>query len=199
MAHRVAGRIQSFQLHGSADPDGIPRLERHIDAFDGSAGTRMGIQRGPGGLPHAGVAPGVVQVLMRVDEFRNGPTAAFGFGQAEVCRQRIHGERFAGFFARDQVVEIAVSIVGVDLCDLHLNSDQRLQIRRANYRALRRSRSGKMQLRSHRKRGWTVEMALPQNPGTAVAAPHFGRYVPPSDQCGNRRCASRETKPAPAW
>ncbi len=76
MRHRVTGRVQAFQFDGLADADHIAGGQAAIDAADQCGAGAVRQHRGTGGLDQRGVAPGVIVMLMGVDDLRNGASAS---------------------------------------------------------------------------------------------------------------------------
>src|ERR1041385_3695453 len=71
----------------------------------------------PGLLHHGGVAAGVVAMFVSIQDLRDVPALRLGGVHALFMIQRIDGERFAGFRARDEIVEVAIGVSGPDLFD----------------------------------------------------------------------------------
>ena len=119
VAHRVAGRVEAFQLHRLADLDDIASLHAPVDTGDLAARAVVGDQLGAGGR-HAGrVAAGVVMVFMGIEQLGDLPAAHLGGRQTLVAVQRVDGQRLAGLGAGDEVVVVAVGVVGSDALDDH--------------------------------------------------------------------------------
>src|SRR5688572_14704605 len=75
--HRVARRIQAFQLHCAADADYVTLAEPAIHAADAPRRGRVSQYLRSRGAGEADVSARVVPVLVRVEDLRDLP--AFGF------------------------------------------------------------------------------------------------------------------------
>ena len=111
MRHRVAGRIEAFELDGAADADDIALGKTAIDAADGGSGARMREDRSAGGGLHGAIAGRVVEVMMGVQDLRDVPAALARSSQHQVGIERIDRERVPGLLAGDQIVVIAQTTV----------------------------------------------------------------------------------------
>ena len=122
MAHRVAGRVQTLQLHRFAHADDVPRLHAPINTRNFSTCFVMRDQLGTGGGNHLRVAAGVIMVLMGVEHLGDLPAAHLGSGQGFLMVQRVYRQGLARFRAGHQVVEIAIGVACPDALDNHQNS-----------------------------------------------------------------------------
>src|SRR4029077_9613161 len=75
--------------------------------------------RSTGRSDHLLVAAGMVAMFMSVENLPDGPTLGPGSREAFLMIERIDRQRFAGFLAGNQIVEITTSIRGPDLFDDH--------------------------------------------------------------------------------
>src|SRR5437763_256036 len=119
MRHRVARRVEAFELDTLADFDDIAGLETSVDALDLVLGAGMRQQFGMGRADDLVVAAGMVAMMMRVEYLGDVPALGFGRGQALLVIERVDRQRLAGFGAGDQVIEVAPTIGGPDLFDDH--------------------------------------------------------------------------------
>lgn len=117
MAHGVAGGVEDFKLHRSADADHVAGGKPGIHAADFIGGARMGQNFGAGRRHHAVVTADMVVMVMGVQNLGDLPALFLGGGQALVILQRIDGQRLAAIRAGDQIIEIAVLVLGPDLFD----------------------------------------------------------------------------------
>src|SRR5690606_23486674 len=119
VAHRVAGRVEAFELHAAGDAAhvGVAYAARHRG--NAGAGILVRDHGRAGGLDHALVAAGMVAMLVGIEDLRDRPAALARDGEAAAEIQRVDRERFAGFPARHQVVEIPQGVAGPDLFDDH--------------------------------------------------------------------------------
>ena len=122
VAHRVAGCVQALQLYGFTYFDDVTRLHAAAHARDFAARfvVRNDLRACRG--DHGIVTAGVVVVLMRVQNLCDLPAFYFGRGQRLFRVQRVNRQRLAGLGAGDQVVEVAVGVVGPDALDDHVLS-----------------------------------------------------------------------------
>src|SRR5580658_16327 len=79
----------------------------------------MGQHPGMGRRDQAGIAAGVVAVLVSVQDLGDGPALRTRRGLAQAPLQRIDRQRLAGLRAGDEIVEIAVIVGGPDAFDDH--------------------------------------------------------------------------------
>ena len=106
MRQRVPRGVEAFELHGTPDLDDVPPGEAPIHAADARRGGRVRGYLRVGCGPQAGIAAGVVGVLVRVENLRDLPAALARRLQAQPPLERIDGERLAGLGAGDQIVKI---------------------------------------------------------------------------------------------
>ena len=114
MAHRVAGRVEAFELDRLADLDDVAGLEAARHAGDLVLGVGVGQHLGAGRRDHLGIAADMVAVLVGVEDLGDGPALRLA-AQAFLMIQRIDRQRLAGLAAGDEVVEIAPGIA-VQIC-----------------------------------------------------------------------------------
>src|SRR6516162_3002405 len=119
VAHRVARRIQTFELDGPADLDHVASAQSAAHFRDLVLRIRMRQHRGAGRGNHLLVAAGAVAMLVRVEDLPDGPTLGLGGREAFLMIKRIYCQRFAGFLASDKVIEVATGVCGPDLFDDH--------------------------------------------------------------------------------
>ncbi len=119
MRSRVAGRIQHLELYGAAHLDHIAARESSIHTADssGRAGMREHTRVRSG--DDAGVAIGVIAMLVRVQDLRDAEATGTRRRQALRRVERIDDQRFAGFVAGDEVVEVTQRIRRPDAFDVH--------------------------------------------------------------------------------
>src|SRR5438067_12412963 len=75
MRERVAGRVEAFELDAAANLEDVPLGEAAIDPADPRPGRRVRRDLRPGGVLQAGVADGVVRLLVRGEGLRALPAA----------------------------------------------------------------------------------------------------------------------------
>ncbi len=120
MRHRVAGRVQTFQFHGSADADHVALGEPAIHAADASWRHRHGPAPSRAVAPtRPVVAPRMVTVLVRVEDLGDRPALGAGRVETELPFERIDRERLTALRTSDQVVKIAVRVARPDSFDQH--------------------------------------------------------------------------------
>src|SRR5271169_1753845 len=119
VTHRVARRIQTFELDRLADLDYIAGAQSAAHLRDLVLRVGMRQHRGASRSNHLLVAAGVVAMLMGVEDLPDGPALRPGGGEAFLMIQRIDCQRLAGFLAGDQVVKVATGVRGPDLFDDH--------------------------------------------------------------------------------
>src|SRR5207248_268380 len=96
----------AFELDAAADLEDVPLGEAAIDAADPRRGRRVRRDLRPGGVLQAGVAAGVVGVLVGVEDLRDLPAALARRLQAQPPLEGIDRERLAGLRAGDEIVEV---------------------------------------------------------------------------------------------
>src|SRR3954454_14881949 len=67
MRHRMARRVETFELDSLADLDDVAGLEAPVDAGDAVLGAGMGQQFGAGRRDNLVIAAGMVAVLMGIE------------------------------------------------------------------------------------------------------------------------------------
>ncbi len=119
MRERVAGGVEAFELGAAADPDDVALGEAAIHAADarGGGGVRRDLR--PGGRLEAGVAAGVVAVLVGVEDLRDLPAAFARRIKTQLPLERIDRERLAGLRAGDEIVEVAQGVSRPDPLGQH--------------------------------------------------------------------------------
>ena len=115
----MARRVQHLELDGLADLDHVAGAKPAGHAGNLVLGILVRKDR-RAGLPRPWrVAARVIAMLMRVQDLGDRPAILLGGRQALLVIERIDGQRFAGFLAGDQVVEVAIGVRGPDLFDDH--------------------------------------------------------------------------------
>ena len=119
MAHGVTGRVQRLELDSLADLDDIPGTEPARHARDLVLRVLVREDLGAGLRNHRIVPAGVVAMLVRVQDLRDGPALILRSLQALLVVQRVDRQGLTGLRADDQVIEVSVSVCGPDLLDDH--------------------------------------------------------------------------------
>lgn len=121
MAHRVAGSIEAFELHGLTDFDDISGADAPIHVGNEFCCVDMGNDFGAGLRNHCLVAADMVAVFMRIEDLGYGPAMFFCGREALAVIQWINSQRVTSFGAGDQVIEVAIRICGPDSLNYHLS------------------------------------------------------------------------------
>ena len=117
MAHRVAGSIEAFELHGLTDFDDIAGADASIHVGNEFCCVDMGNDFGASLRDHCLVAADMVTVFMCIEDLGYGPAMFFCRGEALAVIQWIDRQRVTSFWAGDQVIEVAIRICGPDSLD----------------------------------------------------------------------------------
>ncbi len=113
------GVSRQEKLDAFADLDHVARGQPAVDAGDAVLRLRVRQKLGAGRRHHLRVAAGMVAVLVRVEDLRDGPAFGLRRGKAFLVVERIDRERLAGLGAGDEIVEVPAGIAGPDLFDEH--------------------------------------------------------------------------------
>jgi hypothetical protein len=115
----VPRRVEALELDCAADFDHVAFRQAPVHAADAArrAGVRHHLRMGR--ADQAGVAAGVIAMLVGVEDLRDRPPARLRCIQAQPPFERVDRQRLAGLRAGDQVVEVAVVIGGPDAFDEH--------------------------------------------------------------------------------
>ena len=116
---RVAGRVETAQLHGAADANDVARGETAVDAADAARRSRMREQLRSGRADEARIAAGVIAVLVRIQNLPDLPAARLRGRETPPPVEGIHRKGFARLGAGDEIVEIAKRVRRPDALDQH--------------------------------------------------------------------------------
>ena len=79
----------------------------------------MGQQLGAGGGDHGAVAAGVIAMLMGIENLGDLPAPVLGGIEAQLSLQRVDGQGLARFGTGNEIVEVAIGVIGIDFFDDH--------------------------------------------------------------------------------
>src|SRR5688572_5568582 len=119
VCHRMPGRVQTLQLDGTTHTNHIALLQTAVHAADTSGRIRMSQNFRACRSNESGIAPGMVAMLVRVQDLRDLPALGFGGLEHTSPFQRVNGERLARFRASNQVMKIPQPVGGPDSLDQH--------------------------------------------------------------------------------
>jgi hypothetical protein len=111
--------IEALELERAPDAYNISLTQAPVDASDatGCAGVREYLR--PGGPYEPLVAPGVIEVLVRVEDLGNGPALLKRRVEAEAPLEGVYGQGFAAFRASDEVMKVSVGVCRPDSLNQH--------------------------------------------------------------------------------
>ncbi len=119
VAHGVSGRVHGKEFHRTAHLNHITGIQAHIHVVDLVLGVLVRDERSPGGRHHGPVAPGMVAMLVSVEDLGDLPAIGLGPSQALLVIQRVYGHGFAAFRTDDEIVEISIGVTRPDLLYNH--------------------------------------------------------------------------------
>jgi hypothetical protein len=115
----MPGGIEALELERTPDANNIALAQAPVDATDAAGGTRVRENLRPGRIYETRVTTGMVEVLVRVEDLRNGPALLPRCIEAQAPLQGVYGQGLARLGAGNEVMKVSVRIRRPDTLNQH--------------------------------------------------------------------------------